>query len=70
MEMSGGNVPILAIVASVVENRAKLSGEHQPGIGEVEPPLHEGPSALLRVETDIIPTHSRICDNSRRGQYV
>jgi len=64
MEMSGGNVPILAIVAPIVENRANFSSEHQPGIGEVEPPLHEGPSALLRVEADIISTHSCICDNS------
>jgi len=70
MEMSGSNVPVLAIVAPVVENRANFSSEHQPGIGEVEPPLHERPSALLRIEADIISTHLCICANSWRSQYA
>ena len=52
MGIAGGDLPVLAMVAPVIKNRAELSAEHQSGIGEVEA-VPSGSSGASPVETDV-----------------
>lgn len=51
--MSGGDETVLAIVAAEILDRDGPAGEHQPGIGEVQPPMAQRLGSLLRVEADV-----------------
>jgi hypothetical protein len=52
-KISGGDEAVLAIIPPDVRRRDSTPREHKSGIGEIEPPMAEGVSSLVRVEANI-----------------